>query len=556
MRLTTLSERKQRRIHFTQRAAKAWQNYFEVRGLLPGIDNPTPEQITVIQQDEEHMLINGSAGSGKSLTLLYKVLKTMQQESEPQRILYLSYSHTLIEDARKRLSKSPKYAESIANHELNMWTFHYMATQLLKEIGFKHINNLKTSLTAIRKHEDKLLRRVAVLLDLYKDSKEYQQLRDEKLYRTHDAKFVLEEIMWMKANGFIDEEKYLQVERKGRSQTPMLTKKQRKVIYKLFQQYNHAMKERYMNDVDAEDYALLLLQYIEEIPPTLKFDHIYVDEVQDLQPMQIKALALLAKKTMTISGDPKQRIYRRSPHSYSELGLNIQGRRNRKLKHNFRSTKQIMALARSLQFIDEENDREDDQIFVREGERPQIRYYSSIRTQNHFLINEIYRIKQLDPSASIAVIHRFDDVDLRHTPPRVKLDLGQHFDLIDTDQYGKRYDHTSARKPVYFTDAFSVKGLEFDYVFIIHFDRFHYPNEKRLEELRKRAENKSSESFEKDEDMIRNDEKKILYVALTRAKQQVYLLFHNEDNLRISPFARDFNPKDYEASGFTKSMYR
>jgi len=65
-----------KRLDFAKKSARAWQNYFDAHGLLPNI-TLSAEQISVVQQEEEQMLINGSAGSGKSLTLLYKLLKVM-----------------------------------------------------------------------------------------------------------------------------------------------------------------------------------------------------------------------------------------------------------------------------------------------------------------------------------------------------------------------------------------------------------------------------------------------------------------------------------------------
>jgi superfamily I DNA/RNA helicase len=549
-------DKKSHLILFANRAAKAWQNYFDTRGLIPGIE-PTREQIAAIQQDEKHLLINGSAGSGKSITLLYKLIKVMEQEKESQRILYVSYSPTLIDDAKKRLWQSERFRVAKDQHRFMAATFHWMATQVLKKIGFHDIQSLYTSYKNEDKHWDRLYRRIHAIKDNYENSPEGRRLpREERFFKTHDPGFLLDEILWMKANGYITKEAYLKCERSGRSINPRLTREQRKTVFRLYEIYRDQMKNKFNGDLDSEDYALLLLHHIEEIPEDLKFDHIFVDEVQDLQPMQIRALVKLAKKTMTISGDPKQRIYKRSPHSYNALGLDIQGRRNRLLKKNFRSTKQIMALAASIQFLDTENDRADGQIFVREGPKPEIRRHSSVSNMTRFIIGECKKIRKKKPGASIAVIHRYNRNQLER-PNQMTLDLGRHFELITADQYGRKFDFEKEKKPIYLTDAFSIKGLEFDFVFILQFDRFHYPDKGRIEELDKRSNyHTTSDTYLKDEDDIHNDEKKILYVALTRARKQVWLLYNSENPRHISPFVRDFNSRDYEAYGFKKSMFK
>lgn len=554
--MQTINSVQEKRLLFAKRSAKAWQNYFDAHGLIPNI-TLSPEQISVVQQDEDHMLINGSAGSGKSLTLLFKLLKVMDQENEPKRILYCSYNQTLIEDARKRIQQSEKFHQLQGKHTLHLKTFHNAATDILKEIGFANAQHMKMNLNSLRRSEDLINRRTIALLDTFMNSKEYKDLPSEqKLYKTHEGKFLMDEILWMKANGFITNQAYSECERSGRGANPRLTKEQRKTIFFLFEKYKEMLKVKFQNHLDLEDYALTLLKYVEDIPDGLKYDYIFVDEVQDLQAMQLKSLVALVERSIVVSGDPKQRIYKRSPFSYKELGLNIEGRKNRNLKVNYRSTKQIMQFASSIKFNDEENDRYDDQHFVREGEKPTIHYFNSLEKQNKHILKSIQTIRRDEPSASIVIIHRHDYNENATRQCVVYNMLRREFDIIQTTDYAKRFDFNKTRKPIFYTDAFSVKGLEFDYVFIIHFDRDHYPNKKRIEELNVRCGGKTNtDTYERDYDEIFNDEKKLLYVSITRAKKQVQLLYAMPNSLHISQMIRDFKTEHYKPEGFNSSKY-
>ncbi len=544
---------------FFLRSAKAWQNYhyFDTRGLLPGIEL-SEEQETVVRQSEAQMLINGSAGSGKSITLLYKMLKVMEQETEPQRILYLTFNRTLLDDAKKRAELSPVFMNLKDSHILHMDTFHYMAFSILKQMGFHDVKYFDASLRSIKKQESTLRSRIERILEMYKSSVEYQRLlQQERFFETQNAAFFLEEIFWMKANGLVNKNEYLEVERTGRSNNPRLTKAQRNTVFTIFELYRQVMRDRYHGDLDMEDYALLLLQNLEleQVPFEMYYDYVFVDEVQDLQPMQIKTLVKLTKKSIVLSGDPKQRIYKRSPHSYANLGLQIQGRRTRNLIKNFRSTKQIMSLANSIKFEDVENEREDESNFVREGDKSEIRYCRNEKALCIYLVQSIKDIMRQNPGSTVAVIHRNEEDLLNGITPPVKRVLERHFYLITTEQYGQRFDHSADKKPVFFTDAYSVKGLEFDFVFILHFDRFHYPNQSRIEELGQRSDKRNSESYDRDYDAILNDEKKILYVAITRAKNKVVLLWSAPKVVQVSQFIRDFDPKDYSAEGFDNTVF-
>ncbi|MEB3749766.1 UvrD-helicase domain-containing protein [Geobacillus sp. FSL W8-0032] len=554
--MQTTADLRKKRLDFARRSARAWQNYFDAHGLLPNI-TLSPEQISVVQQDEDQMLINGSAGTGKSLTLIYKLLKVMEQENEPKRILYCSFNTTLVEDARKRIEQSSKFHEIKDKHTLHMETFHYMAARILREIGFPNAEFLRINLENLRRYEDAITRRTIALVDTFMESEEYKKLPlEQKLYKTHAGTFLMDEILWMKANGFVTEESYYHCERAGRGNIPRLTKEQRRTIFYLYKEYEKMLKKQFHDHLDLEDYALLLLKYFDDIPDSLKYDYIFVDEVQDLQAMQLKALVGLAKKSIVVSGDPKQRIYKRSPFSYRDLGLHIEGRKTKNLRTNYRSTKQIMKLASSLEFIDAENDRLDDQRFVREGKKPSIYFFPSSKELSCHLVNQVKVIQKNDPDATIAVIHRHDGDTYAISQCSVLMELKKHFDVITSSQYGRRFDLNKQKKPILFTDAYSVKGLEFDYVFLIHFDRDHYPNKKRIEELDKRAgDNKNSDGYKADFEAILNDEKKVLYVAITRAKKEVQLMYTGRNFRSICPFVRNFYKEDYDAFGFDSSIY-
>lgn len=555
MQVTT--DLQEKMMKFAKRSARAWQNYFDAQGLLPNI-TLSPEQISVVQQEEEHMLINGSAGSGKSLTLLYKLLKILDQENEPRRILYCSFNTTLIEDAKKRIEQSEKFHQLKGKHSLYMTTFHNAATRVLRDIGLENSKFIRVDLNNLRRYEDQIIRRTIALVVNFMESKEYNELPVErKLYKTHAGTFLMEEILWMKANGFITEDQYLECERSGRGSNPRLTKEQRKTIFHLYKEYHKMLKDKFHDHLDLEDYALEILKYSEDIPDSIKYDYIFVDEVQDLQAMQLKALVALHNKSIVVSGDPKQRIYKRSPFSYRELGLHIEGRRNKNLKTNYRSTKQIMQLANSITFMDEENDRLDDQKFVREGEKPIIQYFEQTKRLSNHIVSEVKRIREHDPGATIAVIHRHDIENNGINQCPVFSALNSNYDVVTTSDYAKRFDLNSTRKPVYYTDAFSVKGLEFDYVFLIHFDREHYPSRKRIEELNKRSgsANLTDKNYQNDFDHIFNDEKKVLYVALTRARKHVQILYTGDSYRSISQFVRDFKKNDFLAIKFDAKKY-
>ena len=96
--------------------------------------------------------------------------------------------------------------------------------------------------------------------------------------------------------------------------------------------------------------------------------------------------------------------------------------------------------------------------------------------------------------------------------------------------------------------------MEFDIVFIIDFNRRYYPNFKELNKVVNSNESSQKELLDDDILEFINIEKKLLYVAMSRAKEELYLIANGcQTEKQISEFIFDFNSKDYVASGFTKS---
>ena len=311
--------------------------------------------------------------------------------------------------------------------------------------------------------------------------------------------------------------------------------------------------------MDLEDYALKLLENFSCIPEEMFYDYIFIDEVQDLQAMQIKVLAKLAKKSIIIAGDSKQKIYKRSPHSYADLGVNIIGSRNKTLTRLFRSTKQIVKLANSLSFKDIEKNRIEDLDDIKNGAKPETRYYMDRKNQIKYIIKKIRSIHQDEEAATIAVIHREEDKILRRQKSFLRSQLENNFRLIGVESYNKRFNYSDNKKPIFYTDIYSIKGLEFDYVFIVDFDRYHYPKESKIEEMKKYYGSQSTDLkklYQQDYDEMMDEEKRLLYVAITRAKKNVFFTYSGKRDTKISPFAEEFDTKDYEAYGFNKTSIK
>jgi DNA helicase II / ATP-dependent DNA helicase PcrA len=512
------------------------------------------EQQKVARMNSTHLLVKGCAGSGKSITLLTRMMQKMSEEFG-KRFLFVSFSQELVKDAQNRFLKSDYYEKlKEHNHTVHFYTFHELAFNLLKSIDVR-VKMFRTSHVNLNKSEDRVKAVMLRMLDLL-ETDEFKELPSiHTIKKTKNTAFLFDEFSWMKGNGFITLEDYLHCDRVGRGRLPNVSVKQRRTLFRLFEYYQLDQKKDFYNRMDMEDYALKVMGNLHHLLNKNKYDHIFIDEVQDLQPMQLRVLVNINKGTLSLSGDERQRIYKSSPFSFRALGINVQSGNNIVLKQNWRSTYQIMKLANSLKFnVSQEDSKYDDErYFPRQGEKPIVQAFASHKTMLSAVGKTIAKLHKEKPKSTFAIIHRRHDIQ---EEINMKTFLGQFFSF---NTYIKREEgnigKSKSSPEVYFLEAKTTKGLEFDYVFIIDFSKFYYPHKDEIEDLKKKRQTLSKDFLDDKKD-IEEKEKRILYVSLTRAKQSVFLYYVAASNPeeRISPFAKDFDKKDINAKGFNKTM--
>ena len=128
----------------------------------------------------------------------------------------------------------------------------------------------------------------------------------------------------------------------------------------------------------------------------------------------------------------------------------------------------------------------------------------------------INKIHILNPKETVAIINRAAN-QLWSGEDNVKKKLLMMFSLSDIKNFNKKFNENED-KQIFYSDMFSVKGLEFDHVIIMNFNNKYLPNPKDLEKLSSFS-SVGSEAYEKDKENLLNDEKKLLYVAMTRARK-------------------------------------
>lgn len=264
------------------------------------------------------------------------------------------------------------------------------------------------------------------------------------------------------------------------------------------------------------------------------FDHVVVDEAQDLHPVQwrvLRAAVAPGPDDMFITGDPHQRIYD-SRVSLNSLGISVAGRSSR-LRINYRSTEEILTWSTKVlvdaRVEDLAGEGEDSLAGYRSllhGKRPQAVGYPNSQAEIAGLVHRVreWLAQDVQPS-EIAVCARFNTT---LSAVRDELAAAGIPSVFVRDQPGADVDG------VRLATMHAMKGLEFRCVAVIGVNARAVPFAKEITPI-------EVDPAQHDSDLLR--ERCLLFVASTRAREALYASWSGTP----SPFL------EFAASGSTMS---
>jgi mRNA-degrading endonuclease RelE of RelBE toxin-antitoxin system len=243
---------------------------------------------------------------------------------------------------------------------------------------------------------------------------------------------------------------------------------------------------------------------------TAPYRHVIADEVQDFGPAELTLLRALVKPSpddLIVCGDAGQRIFVR-PITLSSVGIDVRGRSSR-LRVNYRTTDQIRAFAdRLLPKVDEGDgvDSERRTVSLLQGLEPHIVAHRTIDAEIAGLADWV-RGLQGDGyrPGEICILARSEAILRERAEPALrKLSLVPH---------PLREDTPPAVKDVAIGTMHRAKGLEFKAVAVIGCDYDVLPAAYVLRE--------QADDADRDESI--EQERQLLYVAVTRARERLLL---------------------------------
>jgi DNA helicase-2/ATP-dependent DNA helicase PcrA len=287
-------------------------------------------QEKVVQHDTGAILVVAGPGSGKTRVLTERIRRILSEGSDHFRVLALTFTNKAANEMKERLSEFPDI-----NQRAYIGTLHGFCLEVLasrgKYVGFENLPNIFES---AQDRKQVLLDAIAAdptlstTLKRSGDNKAQGSLVSRWMSMIEEAKSAL------RAPETLDDP----------------------IDAKIYSAYDETL--RASGAIDYGDLLLLTYRLFIERPKVAdfyrrQFRHICIDEAQDLNEAQyqlLRALCGTEYKNVMMVGDPKQAIYvwNGASPKFMDLFAEDFGAKRIKLNDNFRSSKKVVAAAKSL----------------------------------------------------------------------------------------------------------------------------------------------------------------------------------------------------------------
>ncbi len=429
-------------------------------------------------KDFQLRLINGVAGSGKSLIVIYRA-HMLRRLFPDKKILLLTHNRALIHDLRRRYARLSDGDPSVEMRTFMGWCR-------------RHWPKAKPWRDLVRYRD-----RLALVTQVW-----HEQLRDTAV----SEQMLMDEIDWYKDRPLFCEADYLAADRSGRGFA--LSELMRQRIYAAMDSYHHALQQRQLMDWGDVPRQLWRLWHEGEVMLP-RYDIILVDEAQFFAPLWFEIIKrILAPQTghLFLVADASQGFLKRG-QSWLASGLEVRGRVHR-LTKSYRTTREILDFATLLYRKRLPEDDEDivipDVDHMPHGVLPVIIPLTSEQDEVTRVINEIGQLhKNGIPWQDILVIHASRE-ETSHIITRLNRAFGMNT-AVDPGQ-------DNPQNQIRVCSLNAATGLESPIVFLLGtHDLYEMEQSIRLSE-------------EERADLVRDNTRK-LYMAITRAGQRLVITY-------------------------------
>ncbi|MGM5487434.1 MAG: UvrD-helicase domain-containing protein [Nanobdellota archaeon] len=480
----TLNKKPERLPTYTTTITDAERQAFQALG--PYLSYYNDSQKKAIICNAKNILCIAGAGTGKTTVLTRRIDFLMKYRSvEPRKVLAITFTRKAREEMQQRVG-----SDKIAIHTFNSFCEKYLST-------FEDVVYKKKTAVATFKDKIKLMTRALQKQNLTMDQALHKYFSKAKLKQGKDK------LSFMFLNDCLSVIDLCKLED---LKFEDFHQQEYAFMMPLCREMYESMQKRGLRDYT--DQLLDCINFFKQYPSYIpRFDHILVDEFQDVNSQQIELLDLLKSQNLFCVGDPRQSIYgwRGSKIKYIlEFPQRYQGAEVISLTDNYRSAEKIVnainAAIKPMGLPDLKS--------TKPGGLTTIKKFDSQEEEFDFAIKTL--LQKACPRNQIFILAR--------TNKQLK-DLSDYLKQRNIKHLLKSEDGNEVPLPdqVVLSTVHAIKGLEAEVVFAIGCSFLNYPckasDHPVLDAIK-------VEDYDKEE-----EERRLLYVALSRAHRELYVTY-------------------------------
>ena len=454
-----------------------------------------PSQQKLVDADYKGtMKVSGGAGTGKTVAALHRLKHLC--ENPDAKVLFTTYTRTLKENLDELIKKMDICRSRCTLNNIDQVLIETARQYKVKE-GYK-------------------------VLDYSGDEESLKLWREvlETEVTEFDEKFLYDEYIDVIVYfGNTDAKSYMMQQRVGR--TKALSRKQRLEIWKLVEKYVALKQERKV--VDRLELFNETTRYLNDnnVRP---YTNVIADEFQDFSNPELKFLrALVAEgcNDLFLTGDPMQRIYSGRKINFGAAGINVRGVRSKRLKINYRTTEPIKKVAvgviKGQAYDDMDGGTESIKGYVsliHDGEKPEYRIVGNASEEVCQIVEWLEECKQNNIALKDICVAAPSMGLMKEFQTRLHTDGIPYKVLKGTTRQGSQ-DGLSL------CTLHSLKGLEFKVVILMDINERNMPSKET-----DAYPFTGMDALDKKEYL--SAKRSLLYVAITRARQLVFIVGFGE----------------------------
>ena len=447
-----------------------------------------PSQRLLVEKSYAGSLkVTGGGGTGKTVAAIHR-LKKLTEKGSMKSVLYTTFTRTLIKNISSRVRSMGIKSENCVIENIDK-----LALDMAKSYG--------------------LIPQTATVLDYGPSSRTSEEIWDGIVtdnLSQFDTRFLKREyldVIVYNNNKTIDD--YYRQSRTGRTQP--VNRKQRTEIWNLVEQYVARKKESQL--YDRNEIFNLIANHLNEngIHP---FKHVIADEIQDFSNPELRFLRALVEEgpdDLFLVGDPYQRIYNNRKIAFSQVGINVRGKRSKRLRVNYRTTEEIKRAATNVvngcAFDDFDGSPESlaGYVSLMHGDRPEYKIYDNRNEEIAAIIDFIRMCRENGIEYKDIVVASYIKDSIKPVQDALHRNNIPYKNLMN--------EGTGNDNGVNLSSFHNMKGLEFKVVILSDVNKKTFPYLPYGFEFLDEIEKKNH---------LMN-QKALMYVAITRAMQKVLI---------------------------------